>query len=78
MENRNGLIVDAMVTQADGTAERDAGASLMLHLQVAEEHWRWGPRKPDQRGSRQGLRHAGLRTQHLARLWNAPVMWRRI
>jgi len=30
MENRNGLIVDAMVTQADGTAERDA-ALLMLH-----------------------------------------------
>jgi IS5 family transposase len=32
MENRNGLIVDAMVTQADGTAERDA-ALLMLHRQ---------------------------------------------
>ena len=30
MENRNGLIVDAMVTQADGTAERDA-ALLMVH-----------------------------------------------
>lgn len=30
MENRNGLIVDAMLTQADGTAERDA-ALLMLH-----------------------------------------------
>lgn len=30
MENRNGLIVDAMVTQADGTAERDA-ALLMLY-----------------------------------------------
>lgn len=30
MENRHGLIVDAMVTQADGTAERDA-ALLMLH-----------------------------------------------
>src|SRR5687767_13656929 len=29
MENRNGLIVDAMVTQADGTGERDA-ALLML------------------------------------------------
>ena len=29
MENRNGLIVDAMVTEADGTAERDA-ALLML------------------------------------------------
>jgi transposase len=30
MENRNGLIVDAMVTHADGTAERDA-AMLMVH-----------------------------------------------
>ena len=30
MENRNGLIVNAMVTQADGTAERDA-AVLMLY-----------------------------------------------
>lgn len=30
MENRNGLIVDAMVTQADGTAERDA-AMLMMY-----------------------------------------------
>lgn len=32
MENRNGLIVDAMVTQADGTAERDAGL-IMVHRQ---------------------------------------------
>jgi transposase/ribosomal protein S6E (S10) len=30
MENRNGLIADAMLTQADGMAERDA-ALLMLH-----------------------------------------------
>jgi len=30
MENRNGMIVDAMVTQADGTAEREA-ALLMLY-----------------------------------------------
>jgi transposase/IS5 family transposase len=30
VENRHGLIVDAMVTQADGTAERDA-ALLMVH-----------------------------------------------
>jgi hypothetical protein len=30
MENRNGLIVDAVLTQADGTAERDA-ALLMLY-----------------------------------------------
>jgi transposase len=32
IENRNGLIVDAMLTQADGTAERDA-ALLMLQRQ---------------------------------------------
>jgi transposase len=44
MENRNGLIVDAMVTQADGTAERDAGLLMA--------YWRWrknrrrGPRAP--------------------------------
>jgi hypothetical protein len=30
MENRHGMIVDAMATQADGTAERDA-ALLMLY-----------------------------------------------
>lgn len=34
LENRNGFIVDAMLTQADGTAERDA-ALLMLY-----ERWR--------------------------------------
>ena len=38
MENRNGLIVDAMVTHADGTAERDA-AMLMVHR-------RWKKRLP--------------------------------
>jgi len=38
MENRNGLIVDAMVTHADGTAERDA-AMLMVHR-------RWKKRQP--------------------------------
>lgn len=38
MENHNGLIVDAMVTQADGTAERDA-AMLMVHK-------RWKQRLP--------------------------------
>src|SRR5215831_15234688 len=32
MENRNGLIVNAMLTQADGTAERDA-ALLMMYRQ---------------------------------------------
>ena len=44
MENRNGLIVDAMVTQADGTAERDA-ALLMVHRKWRRNR-RWGARKP--------------------------------
>ena len=38
MENRNGLIADAMVTHADGTAEREA-ALLMLYQ-------RWNKRQP--------------------------------
>ena len=39
MENRHGLIADAMVTQADGDAERDA-AMLMLHAQ-----WKRNPNR---------------------------------
>jgi transposase len=44
MENRSGLIVDAMLTQADGTAERDA-ALLMLHYKWRKRHRRghFGP-----------------------------------
>lgn len=44
MENRNGLIVDAMLTQADGTAERDA-ALLMLYSKWCESGQR-GTRGP--------------------------------
>ena len=44
MENRNGLIVDAMVTQADGTAERDAG--LIMAYQRWRKNRRRGPRAP--------------------------------
>jgi transposase len=36
VENRNGLIVSAMTTQADGTAERDAGI-LMLNARPARQ-----------------------------------------
>jgi transposase len=39
VENRNGLIVAAMITQADGTAERDAGI-LMLDDLAAERRRR--------------------------------------
>jgi hypothetical protein len=44
VENRHGLIVDAMLTQADGTAERDA-ALLMLHRRCQRSRRR-GRRKP--------------------------------
>ena len=44
MENRNGMIVDAMVTQADGTAERDT-ALLMLYGKWRSRRRR-GPRGP--------------------------------
>jgi transposase len=39
IENRHGLIADAMATQADGRAERDAGI-LMLHAQWKRAPWR--------------------------------------
>lgn len=44
MENRSGLIVDAMLTQADGTAEREA-ALLMLYSKWRESGRR-GARGP--------------------------------
>src|SRR5579863_6917503 len=44
MENRQGLIVDAMLTHADGTAERDA-ALLMLYRKWRSRR-RCGPRGP--------------------------------
>ncbi len=39
IENRHGLIADAMATHADGHAERDAGM-LMLHAQWKRAPWR--------------------------------------
>ena len=72
MENRHGLIVDAMLTQADGMAERDA-ALLMVHRQWRRNR-RWGPRKPISLGADKGydtrdfvgtLRHYGVRV-HVA------------
>ena len=41
MENRHGLIVDAMLTHADGTAERDAGLLMMYR--------RWQKRRRQRR-----------------------------
>ena len=38
MENRNGLVVDARVTEANGTAERDAAMGMMM--KVSDDHQR--------------------------------------
>lgn len=78
MENRHGLIVDAMVTQADGTAERDAGL-LMVHRKWRRNR-RWGPRKPISVGADKAydthdfvstLRTYGVRP-HVAQNLNRP------
>jgi hypothetical protein len=58
VENRNGLIAAAMVTQADGYAERDAALLMLAEKQE-------GPLTPHHGGRRQGLRHEGFR-QHRA------------
>jgi transposase len=57
VENRNGLIAAAMVTQADGYAERDA-ALLML-----KEKQEGGSLPAHHGGRRQGIRYEGFR-QH--------------
>ena len=51
VENRNGLIVDAELLQANGRAERDA--ALVMLEQV--------PGGPHYGGRRQGFRHSGVR-----------------
>jgi transposase len=83
MENRNGLIVDAMVTQADGTAERDAG--LIMAYQRWRKNRRRGPRAPisvgadkayDTRDFVKTLREMGIRphvAQNLRRSGGSAV-----
>jgi hypothetical protein len=50
IENRHGLIVDAMATEADGRAERDAGL-LLLHAQWKRAPWRRRPYRRKQRAA---------------------------
>jgi hypothetical protein len=57
VENRNGLIAAAMVTQADGYAEREA-ALLML------QDKRKGRRRRITVGADKGLRHQGFHRRH--------------
>ena len=37
MENRNGLIIDGMVSQATGTAERDCAEQLAGHIKASKK-----------------------------------------
>ena len=69
MENRNGLLVDFLVSEATGMAERDAVPVL---LAGARER---GFPSPDARRG-QGLRHAGLRGGP-ARPRGHPAIWRK-
>jgi transposase len=83
MENRNGLIVDAMVTQADGTAERDAG--LIMAYRRWRKNRRRGPRAPisvgadkayDTRDFVKTLREMGIRphvSQNLKRSGGSAI-----
>ena len=65
MENRNGLIVDALVTQASGTAERDA-AEAMLGRQTRRHRATLGADKAyDVAGLVAGLRALNV-TPHVA------------
>jgi transposase len=83
MENRHGLIVDAMLTHADGTAERDAGL-LMMYRRWRKSR-RWGPRAPisvgadkayDTRDFVKTLREFGMRVhvaQNLKRFGGSAI-----
>ena len=52
MENRNGLVVDVVLSQATGTAETEAALTMLERVPTA--------RRITVRG-RQGVRHAGVR-----------------
>ena len=51
-ENRNGLVVDVRLTQASGTAERDAALAMLGHKPASEA---------SDTGRGPGLRYAWLR-----------------
>ena len=38
MEKRNGLIIDGVVSQATGTAERDCAEQLSGHIKASKPH----------------------------------------
>lgn len=65
MENRNGLVVDATVTQATGTAERDAGLLMAEALPGDQRVTLGGDKNYDTKDFVAELRHLGV-TPHVA------------
>ena len=65
MENRNGLAVKSMVTQATGTAERDASFAMALDLPGNHQKTLGGDKNYDTKEHVEELRIAGV-TPHVA------------
>lgn len=64
-ENRNGLVVDVRLTQATGTAERDAGVDMMSNKPIAKKATLGGDRGYDTKGFVAKLRKMNV-TPHVA------------
>jgi transposase len=64
-ENRHGLIIDALVTQATGTAERDAAGAMVADLPDTRRVTVAGDKNYDTKGFVQQLREMGV-TPHVA------------
>ena len=65
-ENRNGLVVDARLTQASGTAERDAALAMLANKPAWKRVTLGGDRGYDTRGFVAALRELNV-TPHVAR-----------
>ena len=64
-ENRHGLILDALVTHATGTAERDAAGAMVADLPATRRVTLAGDKNYDTKGFVQQLRAMGV-TPHVA------------
>ena len=70
-ENRHGLIIDALVTHATGTAERDAAGAMVADLPATRRATVAGDKNYDTKGFVQLLRDLGV-TPHVAQYPETP------
>jgi len=70
-ENRNGLIIDALVTHATGTAERDAAGAMVADLPATGRVTVGGDKNYDTKGFVHQLREMGV-TPHVAQYPETP------